>query len=268
MNHPTMDLCLSVRREDYKSFSFQCPKVDSIQIQLDSCAQSGVWSLRDCSNAGFSREDLLPVSLSLSAANKSHIEIVGALFVCLEGLSADGKPISCSTLVYVSPNADWFFLSLEAMVDLGLINHDSALFPNELKRNFSEQGKNSSIENHDDSSSSEAHSHKGSCPTRSRTPFRPKSLPFEPSAENIPRMKEWLLETFVASTFNTCPHQSLPCMSGPEVQIHVDGEAKPKASHTPATIPIHWQDRIHSDLLRDERLGVIKRVPYGEPVDW
>ena len=41
-----------------------------------------------------------------------------------------------------------------------------------------------------------------------------------------------------------------------------------KACRTPASIPIHWQEKVHADLLRDEALGVIERVPYGEPVEW
>ena len=93
-------------------------------------------------------------------------------------------------------------------------------------------------------------------------------LPFEPVPENIDLMKEWLLKTFASSTFNTCPHQPLPRMSGPDIQIHVDENATPKACHTPASIPIHWKDQVHAQLLCDESIGVIERVPYGEPVDW
>jgi hypothetical protein len=50
--------------------------------------------------------------------------------------------------------------------------------------------------------------------------------------------------------------------------MHVDATATPKACHTPANIPLHWQQQVHDDLLRDEALGVIERVPYGEPVTW
>ena len=74
-------------------------------------------------------------------------------------------------------------------------------------------------------------------------------------------MNKWLFEAFAASRFNTCPRQPLPCMY--EVQIHLDENAKPKASHTPAPIPIHWQEQVHANLLH-----VIEWVPYGEPVDW
>ena len=45
-------------------------------------------------------------------------------------------------------------------------------------------------------------------------------------------------------------------------------DAKPIACHKAASVPLHWQEKVHADLLRDEALGVIERVPYGEPVEW
>ena len=42
----------------------------------------------------------------------------------------------------------------------------------------------------------------------------------------------------------------------------------PRAVHTAAPVPIHWQEQVLSDLKRDEALGVIERIPYGEPVSW
>ena len=57
-------------------------------------------------------------------------------------------------------------------------------------------------------------------------------------------------------------------MEGPPVEIHVDPAAPPKACHTPTPVPLHWQQRVYDDLLCDEALGVIERVPYGEPTTW
>jgi hypothetical protein len=52
------------------------------------------------------------------------------------------------------------------------------------------------------------------------------------------------------------------------MEIHIDENATPKACHTAAALPLHWRDRVHADLLRDEAPGVIEKVPYGEPVTW
>lgn len=81
-------------------------------------------------------------------------------------------------------------------------------------------------------------------------------------------MKDWLLKRYASSTFNTCPHRALLCMEGPPIEIHVDPAATSKACHTAAIVPLHWQRKVYDDVLRDEALGVIERVPYGDPVTW
>ena len=89
INHPTMEFTLSVRKRDYKSFSVKCPQVQPVKIKanLDSCAQSCLWSLSNFFKAGFYKDDLISVSFALSAAIRSRIEIVGALLVRLEGVN-------------------------------------------------------------------------------------------------------------------------------------------------------------------------------------
>jgi len=81
-------------------------------------------------------------------------------------------------------------------------------------------------------------------------------------------MKEWLLLRYAGSTFNTCPHQPIPEMSGHPLEIHIDENAQPSACHKTAPIPVHWEKEVHDGLLRDEALGIIERVPYGKPVTW
>jgi len=81
-------------------------------------------------------------------------------------------------------------------------------------------------------------------------------------------MRAWLLERYKSSTFNKCPHQQLPTMTGPPVEIHLKDGVRPIASHKAPPVPLHWQEQVHSDLKCDEALGVIERVPMGEPVEW
>ena len=42
----------------------------------------------------------------------------------------------------------------------------------------------------------------------------------------------------------------------------------PRTVHTAPPVPIHWQEQVLSDLKRDEALGVIERIPYGEQLSW
>jgi len=57
-------------------------------------------------------------------------------------------------------------------------------------------------------------------------------------------------------------------MTDPSVGIHVKENVVPKSVHTPAQIPLYWQHKVHDDLLCDEALDVIEKIPYGEPVSW
>ena len=57
-------------------------------------------------------------------------------------------------------------------------------------------------------------------------------------------------------------------MAGPPIEIHVSPSAKPRAFHTPASIPLHWQQQVHANLHRNEALGILEKVPHGEPTQW
>ena len=76
----------------------------------------------------------------------------------------------------------------------------------------------------------------------------PSELPFPCTPENNAKMKTWLLDRYVSSTFNTCPHRVVPCMEGPPIVIHIYCDK-------PAKIALHWQQWVYNDLLRNEALG-------------
>ena len=56
------------------------------------------------------------------------------------------------------------------------------------------------------------------------------------------------------------PTQSSSLYVIPQTEIYIDQNATPKVSNTPAKVPLHWQQRMQEDLLRDEALGGIERV--------
>ena len=57
-------------------------------------------------------------------------------------------------------------------------------------------------------------------------------------------------------------------MHGPPLELHVDPTAKPFAVYTPASVPLHWAEKVRSDLKRDVELGVLERVDENIPVTW
>ena len=250
-----------------------------ISAIADTGAQSDLWSLDEFLAWGFCRDDLSPVSLKLSAANRSSISIEGAFFAKLTAKSRNGEKSSCRSMVYVSSSVNAMYLSYESLLNLGILSQifTSADSPNGANHSNDMPHSTKNVQpvtsevrsiNEGCSTPCARREEPCSCPQREVTPLRPAKLPFPCTTDNNGRMKAWLLERYASSTFNTCPHRALPCMEGPPVEIHVDPGATPKACHTPATIPLHWQQRVHVDLLRDEALGVIEHVPYGEPVTW
>ena len=126
-SHPTLPICISVKRKDYSDFSCPCPQIlRPIKgvSKLDSCSQWCPWSRKEFLAAGYKTEDLIPVSLNLSAADKSSIKIDGAILIRIN-VTVNSEDRSCATMVYVSPLCEVFFMSLEAKLYLGLFNYAS-----------------------------------------------------------------------------------------------------------------------------------------------
>ena len=261
--HPMIPIRISIDKSPRKPLAKWHNAHAEVSAIADTGAQSDLWSLADFLAQGFSRTDLYPVSLGLSAANRSPISIEGAFFAKIEATPQQGDVSECRSMVYVSSSVQGMYLSYDTLLNLGVLR---SIFPSVGQAGVNSPSVNVIREIHDgcDTPGNET----CSCPQRTVTPPRPKDLPFTCTPENNDKMKKWLLERYSSSTFNTCPHRMLPCMEGPPVEIHLEPSALPKACHTPADITLHWQQKVYDDLVRDEALGVVERVPYGEPVTW
>jgi len=265
-DHPRVSVHIAVDIAQQKKYGCPGSSVStSILAVADSGAQSNLWSLKEFLRHGFNRDDLIPVTMGLSAANHSRIPLEGAFFATIESLLPTRQTVSCRSMIYVTDAIDILYLSYDTMLDLNLLIRTAA--PKIAANTNTPLPSGGNRELHD-GCPDYTPGIVCKCPKRTPVPTRPITLPFEPCEANNDRMKKWLLDRFTTSTFNTCAHSPLPQMDGPPIEIHIDPSAKPKACHTPANIPLHWQERVHEDMLRDERLGVIERVPFGEPVLW
>ena len=247
MSHPTLRLQLTTDASDYQRLGMPHPQTmpSFVTVVTDTGAQSCLWSLKDFYRCGFQDSDLLPVTRTMLAANREEIDIRGAIFVRLSGHDASGKEHCAPVMAYVSPDTNRFYLSREALIKLGVIH-----------KNFPQVGAAMETSPVEDSEE------KCQCQPRSLPPGRPDKLPFEPVPENIPKMKQWLLKRYAASTHNRCKHQELHGMSGPEIALH---DAPMNVAHTPALIPLHWQEEVKRQLDDDVTMGILEKVPYGEP---
>ena len=89
---------------------------------------------------------------------------------------------------------------------------------------------------------------------------------FSPLMQNVPLLKQFLIDSFLSTTFNkSIPFSSL---STPPAHIHLSPDAIPYACHTPAVVPKHWENQVKDALDRDVQAGTIEEVPIGDPVVW
>lgn len=259
-SHPTLRLRMTTNDDDYAELGVSSPRIapKHIDVIADSGAQSCLWSRREFLRSGFKMDDLIDVHHSMEAANNAPIQIDGAIILRLSGQNESGLEVEAAVMTYISPDAKRFYLSRQAMIQLQVIHPNFPCVGSALEA--------------DSECNSISH---GSLPIpgcgclkRELPPGKPETLPFACSKENSDQMKEWLFERYASSTFNKCPHQILPEMEGPPIKFHIDPDAKPVIFRKPAPVPLHWQEQVEQDLLRDVSLGVLERVPHGEPTTW
>ena len=206
---------------------------------------------------GMSRNNQIPVSQRMQAANKSGIHILGDIL--LELSLPDSNAIT-KQMVYVTPSVTRFFFSRGACADLGLI---PPKFPS------TPAGEVSSISlPQQPEVAPTVEVRKCGCPVHSLPPPGPILLPVPTTAENRGILEQHLREAFKASTFNTCTHQLLPMMSGPPLRLNIDPTANPVTAHKAVAVPVHWEEKVKARLDRDVRLGVLEKVPIGTPDTW
>ena len=188
----------------------------------------------------------------LKGADNGELDVSGVVEATLSATTNTGEKISTPATLYIVDNVDECYISCAAMKGLRIIDEH---FPSPGARKDHECRLCASTATSD-----------CKCTPRSMPPSRPTVLPYTPSPENIEQMKAWLLRRFAASTFNKCPHQELPTMRGPPLEIHLREDATPKKISTPAAIPLHWQNQVKRDLDNDVNMGVIE--PVCEPSEW
>jgi len=258
---PYLNLSIRVMEEDYQQLGFD-PIVNLnekpiiMRAMADTGCQSCLIGFKQIQRLGLTKHDLINANMRIHAANNQAIKILGAVILRITGTGQDGQQRETRQFSYVTNDADKFFLSKNACVDLGMV---SETFPTVGETNAS-----TNVPSKDPPVLAPT----CDCPRRSQPPPIPTKLPYAATAENREKLEQYLLDYYKSSTFNTCEHQLLPLMSGPPVKLMIDENAEPVAHHTPIPVPIYWQDEVKAGLDRDVQIGVIEPVPVGEPVTW
>ncbi len=188
----------NVLQEDYDHFGIpmKAPLVQStLSVIADTGCQSCLAGLKVINKLGISMKDLLPVTIKMQAANDHSIGILGAVILRLSGKNTEGDELSARQMVCVTDSTDKLFISREACVDLGVIPRTFPTVGEAEEIRFANAIRTSPPQQ-------ECH-----CP---KPPPIPTSLPFPGDVAHRNHLKQYLLDYYASSTFNTCEHQVLP----------------------------------------------------------
>ncbi|XP_068753710.1 uncharacterized protein [Montipora capricornis] len=100
-DHPRVPITISIdtsAQAKYRTPNRTSNTHAEISAIADTGAQSDLWSMKDFLACGFSRDDLVPVRLGLSAANRSPISMEGAFFAKLTTKLHNGEVTSCRSI--------------------------------------------------------------------------------------------------------------------------------------------------------------------------
>ena len=97
-------------------------------------------------------------------------------------------------------------------------------------------------------------------------PVSPTEIPFEPIQENVRRLKQYRLDAFEGSTFNT--EGKFSKLHGPDGHIHLQSNAVPKARHSPIPVAFCLKEATNASLFRNVECGIVAPVPVGIPTEW
>ena len=258
--HPTVMATLIPLPSEHASLGSRVPTSElrskTIPMIADSGCQSSIIPLDTALTMGYSMEDIMPVKLSMRGAIQEDLGVEGGIVLGISVQDEEGKSVTCKQLTYLSRKMDKAFLCREALEQLGIIPSDFPVIRVDQTSNISTEPTSSTTCN---------------CPRRGKEPPPvPTELPtgFKGTDEDVPALKEWLLNYYGGSTFNVCEHQPLPMMKCEPLKLYIHPHAKPVAVHKPAVVPIHWREKVHADLERDVALGVLEKVGPNTPVTW
>ena len=240
----------------------------------DTGAQLTVINVNEVKNLGIKLNSLFPLLTNVNTVTKDAVDIIGGVFLKISASDQkSGNVRSTRQLCYVSKSVPGVYLSEDACKELGCL---PSKFPNvgqfptpSIGGVSSEEKVNNSTKCTNTGMVKSNEDQECSCPRRSLPPTDKPQLPCAPTEENLPILKQYILDRYASSAFNCCEHQPLPLMTkSPPLRLFVDPHASPVAVLNPVKIPHHWNEQVKNGLDRDERLGVIEKVPVNEPVKW
>ncbi len=227
------------------------------RIFPDSGASICIAGPRHLENLGLSRKHLIP--------SKKIVRAVGGFKLTCQGWIPMEFQVGnhCTKqALYICEKVDRIYFSRDGCIDIGIL---PPTFPHPMEESIHQlsvvlNSPNKDIQTY------QVEGDESEVLCRHKPPPRPDSLPFLPTEENIPKLKEYIINEFGSSAFNTTGE--FPVLTGPKAHIHIKNDAIPFARHTPNAVPLHLKEATKRGIDDDVRRKIITPVPVGSPVEW
>ena len=241
---------------EFKQRSNQRGVNDMSEAFIDGVADTGCSimcaGVQACHMLNFPVVNLLQSDVTLKVADGRELTVMGAVPVDVSIRNMPGH--TSKQLLHIVSELKTLFVSKSCLMDLGVISPNFPMPPLQQEK----------IDILEEDLQGRAPC---GCLTRALPPDPPE-LPCEPTEENIPKLKQFIIDHYSSSTMNMCTHQQLPVMTGPPLHFTLKPDAKSVAVHKPAVVPIHWVAPVREQLMRDVELGILERVQANEPTVW
>ena len=219
-------------------------RLANARATFDTGAQISVGPTQLVHHLGVKSETIFRVATKVNAATSTPLVVKGAVLLQITAKnSTTNRTLTSRQLVYISDSVNQLYLSKNACIDLGTIPPsfpsigsccpDLEATPASITAVKANKCSNSGVVSHGDTPCS--------CPTRTDPPPEPPVLPCSPTTENLPILKQYIMDRYSSSAFNCCEQQALPLMrDSPSLRLFVEDQATPKTITTPSQIPAHW----------------------------
>ena len=201
---PFVKVSMSAHWEDYTLLGFDFHhnnRIVTASALADTGCQSSLAGINIIAKLGIRKEDLLPVTMKMHAANNNGINILGAAVLRFSGKSLSGRTITTRQIVYITDSTDKLFLSKDACIQLGMISKNFPLIGEISNDHGANATADSSTADPNAPAPNIMQNHTPelncSCPKRTLPPSIPEKLPFSPADKNIrEKLQQYLLEYY------------------------------------------------------------------------
>ena len=217
----------------------------TLPIFPDSGASLCLTGLKLLQALGFTKEILIPSNKIVTPAGGSKISCLGWLTITFKIHDNTTQPI------YICDKVDRICFIRKGCLETNIL---PALFPFPMPSKEQESVQSvtvdTSVPNHQDMSHIvsqngynttyyDTHTTAKLTHARQPPPDKPAHLPYPATNENVPKLKQYILDQFSSSAFNSS--SPFLAMDTTPAHIHFKLDATPYATHTPIPIPFHWK---------------------------